>query len=174
MDGLLLPCVKLAQVQLHCSLFLSVTPSSTQTPQAWGVLCSPEPLLPGAKGHTKHFRVLHNGRPCWGPCLGMVLDQGFVSPARLVKMSQKAWLRTARVMLCPYVCQPLSPCGAICWNPSPELIRPVLRCAGEIGDTCAISLLYFSCFSGTKSADGAKSLSPGEELAARLEAVNVF
>lgn len=50
----------------------------------------------------------------------------------------------------------------------------MLRCAGEIGDTCAISPLYFSCFLGTKSADGAKSLSPGEELAARLEAVNVF
>lgn len=27
----------------------------------------------------------------------MVLDQGFVSPTRLIKMSQEAWLRTARV-----------------------------------------------------------------------------
>lgn len=56
-------------------------------------------------------------------------------------------------------------CCRIC--PAGFVPQPTQECTGVPGDTCVIPLGFLSCFLGATSADGAKSLRPGEELAAR-------
>lgn len=69
----------------------------------------------------------------------------------------------------PWFVLTLSPHGAECCRicPAGFVPQPSREHTGAAGDTCVIPLGFHSCFLGATSADGAKSLHPGEELTAR-------
>lgn len=99
---------------------------------------------------AKHFRVPQTRHPRWGLHLGMVLDQGFIRPACLVKTSRKEPAagtseRHGSQRVCALVCVILVTTQS---RVPQDLSRSLLwECTGVAGDNlCDLFWFFFPIF----------------------------